>query len=123
MQSVFRRLSPARFIAIGFAATILIGSALLMLPVCVKPGVSLPYIDALYTSASAVCVTPSATSVTLSCLALPFVEKESIATFGSIPAIAFAEFAVAIAQSASPSEVYVGLSPQSANITSPSGQY
>ena len=57
MQSVFRRLSPARFIAIGFAATILIGSALLMLPVCVKPGVSLPYIDALYTSASAVCVT------------------------------------------------------------------
>ena len=57
MQSVFRRLSPARFIALGFAATILIGSALLMLPVCVKPGVSLPYTDALYTSASAVCVT------------------------------------------------------------------
>lgn len=57
MQSVFRRLSPARFIAIGFAATILIGSALLMLPVCVKPGVSLHYTDALYTSASAVCVT------------------------------------------------------------------
>ena len=57
MQSVFRRLSPARFIAIGFAATILIGSALLMLPVCVKPDVSLPYTDALYTSASAVCVT------------------------------------------------------------------
>lgn len=57
MQSVFRRLSPARFIAIGFAATILIGSALLMLPVCVKPDVSLHYADALYTSASAVCVT------------------------------------------------------------------
>lgn len=57
MQSVFRRLSPARFIAIGFAATILIGSALLMLPVCVKPDVSLHYTDALYTSASAVCVT------------------------------------------------------------------
>ena len=47
MQSVFRRLSPARFIAIGFAATILIGSALLMLPVCVKPGVSLHYTEAL----------------------------------------------------------------------------
>lgn len=57
MQSVFRRLSPARFIAIGFAATILIGSALLMLPVCVKPDVSLHYADALYTSVSAVCVT------------------------------------------------------------------
>ena len=57
MQSVFRRLSPARFIALGFAATILIGSALLMLPVCIRTGVSLPYTDALYTSASAVCVT------------------------------------------------------------------
>lgn len=57
MQSVFKRLSPARFIALGFAATILIGSALLMLPVCIKPGVSLSYTDALYTSASAVCVT------------------------------------------------------------------
>ena len=57
MQSVFKRLSPARIIALGFAAVILLGSALLMLPVCVRAGVSLPYIDALYTSASAVCVT------------------------------------------------------------------
>ena len=57
MQSVFKRLSPARIIALGFAAVILLGSALLMLPACVQAGVSLPYIDALYTSASAVCVT------------------------------------------------------------------
>ena len=57
MQSVFRQLSPARIIALGFAAVILLGSALLMLPVCIKAGESLPYIDALYTSASAVCVT------------------------------------------------------------------
>lgn len=57
MQSVFKQLSPARIIALGFAAVILLGSALLMLPVCIKAGASLPYIDALYTSASAVCVT------------------------------------------------------------------
>ena len=57
MHSVFRRLSPARIIALGFAAVILLGSALLMLPICVKPGISLSYIDALYTSTSAVCVT------------------------------------------------------------------
>ena len=57
MHSVFRRLSPARIIALGFAATILAGSALLMLPACIKPGVLLSYADALYTSASAVCVT------------------------------------------------------------------
>ena len=36
---------------------ILIGSVLLMLPCSVKDGVTLRYIDALYTSTSAVCVT------------------------------------------------------------------
>ena len=49
--------SPARIIAIGFLAVILTGSFLLMLPVCVKPGVRLHYVDALFTSTSAVCVT------------------------------------------------------------------
>lgn len=51
------RQSPARIIAIGFLAVILTGSFLLMLPVCVKPGVRLHYVDALFTSTSAVCVT------------------------------------------------------------------
>ena len=51
------RQSPARIIAIGFLAVILTGSFLLMLPVCIKPGVRLHYVDALFTSTSAVCVT------------------------------------------------------------------
>lgn len=41
----------------GFAAVILIGSVLLILPVSVRPGVKVHYIDALFTSTSAVCVT------------------------------------------------------------------
>ena len=52
-----KKQSPARIIAAGFALTILFGSFLLMLPCCVRDGVSLSYIDALYTSTSAVCVT------------------------------------------------------------------
>ena len=44
------RQSPARIIAIGFLAVILTGSFLLMLPVCIKPGVRLHYVDALFTS-------------------------------------------------------------------------
>ncbi len=49
--------SPARIIALGFAAVILLGSGLLMLPCSVREGVDIRYIDALYTSTSAVCVT------------------------------------------------------------------
>ncbi len=50
-------LSPARVIALGFASVILIGSVLLILPFSVNEGVDVRYIDALYTSTSAVCVT------------------------------------------------------------------
>lgn len=57
MTKAVKRLSPARLIAFGFAAVILIGSLLLMLPCSVNDGVELRYIDALYTSTSAVCVT------------------------------------------------------------------
>ena len=49
--------SPARIIALGFATLILLGSVLLMLPCSVKDGITMRYIDALYTSTSAVCVT------------------------------------------------------------------
>ncbi len=52
-----RLLSPARVIALGFMAVIFLGSVLLMLPCSVQEGVQLRYIDALYTSTSAVCVT------------------------------------------------------------------
>ena len=57
MGKRFRSLSPARIIAAGFALVILLGSVLLMLPCSIKDGVTVRYIDALYTSASAVCVT------------------------------------------------------------------
>lgn len=57
LQKIFKRLSSARIVAIGFIAIIFIGSGLLMLPVSLKNPGSLHYIDALYTSTSAVCVT------------------------------------------------------------------
>lgn len=57
MSDFIKRQSPARIIAFGFAFVILLGSLLLVLPCSVKDGVNLSYIDALYTSTSAVCVT------------------------------------------------------------------
>ena len=46
-----------RYIAIGFLAVIFLGSGLLMIPGVAREGINLKYIDALYTSTSAVCVT------------------------------------------------------------------
>lgn len=57
MKKLFKKMTSARLIALGFMAVILIGSILLILPVSVRKGVELEYIDALYTSTSAVCVT------------------------------------------------------------------
>lgn len=57
MFGFIKRQPPARIIAAGFAMLILIGSMLLSLPRSVRDGVCLNYIDALYTSTSAVCVT------------------------------------------------------------------
>ena len=57
MINIIKKLSTARIIAMGFALLILTGSLLLMLPCSVKNGANLTYTDALYTSASAVCVT------------------------------------------------------------------
>ena len=57
MFRFLKKLSPVRIIAMGFLSTILLGSLLLSLPFSIKAGVSLSYIDALYTSTSAVCVT------------------------------------------------------------------
>ena len=48
---------PGRIIALGFALVILTGALLLKLPVSVREGVNVSFIDALFTSASAVCVT------------------------------------------------------------------
>lgn len=57
MFSFLKKQSPARIIASGFALVILLGSILLCLPCSVKEGATIRYIDALYTSTSAVCVT------------------------------------------------------------------
>lgn len=51
------KLMPMQIIALGFALTIFVGSILLSLPISRKEGVSVSYIDSLYTSTSAVCVT------------------------------------------------------------------
>ena len=57
MFGFFKKQSPVRIIALGFASLIFIGSLLLLLPISVRNGVELSYIDSLYTSTSAVCVT------------------------------------------------------------------
>ena len=54
---MIKRPAPCRIIALGFALVILLGSVLLMLPCSIQDGVTVRYIDALYTSTSAVCVT------------------------------------------------------------------
>lgn len=57
MIHLLKKQSPARIIALGFLAVILIGSLLLSLPCSIQTGQQVDYIDALYTSTSAVCVT------------------------------------------------------------------
>ena len=57
MLKLIKSQPPARIIAFGFALVILLGSCLFMLPCSVKEGVELRYIDALYMSTSAACVT------------------------------------------------------------------
>lgn len=57
MLHLIKKQPPGRIIALGFALTILLGSGLLMLPCSIQDGVTVRYIDALYTSTSAVCVT------------------------------------------------------------------
>lgn len=51
------KLNPPAVLAIGFFSLIIIGSFLLNLPMATKTGESVGYIDALFTSSSAVCVT------------------------------------------------------------------
>lgn len=57
IMKFLKKQSPARIISFSFVLVILIGSGLLMLPFSIKEGVRLSYVDSLYTSASAVCVT------------------------------------------------------------------
>lgn len=48
---------PARIIASSFAAVILTGTLLLMLPISSKQGIVTPFLDCLFTATSATCVT------------------------------------------------------------------
>ncbi len=57
MKKFLKKQSPVRIIVFAFFLAAIIGSGLLMLPISVKDGVELKYIDSLYTSVSAVCVT------------------------------------------------------------------
>lgn len=51
------RLSPPRILAIGFAAMILVGTLLLMMPISNAEGRTLAFVDALFTATSATCLT------------------------------------------------------------------
>lgn len=57
VSQLFKKQPPARIIALGFALAILLGAALLKLPVSVRDGATVSWTDALFTSTSAVCVT------------------------------------------------------------------
>ncbi|AZF49624.1 KtrAB potassium uptake system, integral membrane component KtrB [Pseudomonas sp. R2-7-07] len=54
MKSQFH---PARVVALVFLVTVLVGTALLMLPISRTEGVGAPWVTALFTAVSAVCVT------------------------------------------------------------------
>lgn len=60
MKSIFntvKKQPPGRLITTGFALVILLGTLGLMLPFSVKEGAKVTFVDALFTSTSAVCVT------------------------------------------------------------------
>lgn len=52
-----KKLNPAQILVLGFARLIIIGGILLNLPIASVDGESIGFIDSLFTSASAVCVT------------------------------------------------------------------
>jgi trk system potassium uptake protein TrkH len=56
-MKLFKKMSPGRFISLGFAVIILVGALLLYLPFTHNEGVDVLFIDAMFTSTSAVCVT------------------------------------------------------------------
>ena len=52
-----KKMSPGRFIALGFATVILLGALMLFFPFSHKDGVEVAFIDAIFTATSALCVT------------------------------------------------------------------
>ncbi|MBQ8435616.1 MAG: Trk family potassium uptake protein [Oscillospiraceae bacterium] len=57
MKPIPKPLTAGRIIILGFAAVILIGTILLTLPISSKERIFTPFLDALFTSTSATCVT------------------------------------------------------------------
>jgi trk system potassium uptake protein TrkH len=53
----FKKMTPGRYIVLGFILVIFIGAVLLFLPISHNDGIQISFIDALFTSTSAVCVT------------------------------------------------------------------
>lgn len=60
------RLTTSQIILLGFLLAILLGSALLALPISTKAGTSAPYLDALFTATTSTCVTGLVTLPTVS---------------------------------------------------------
>ena len=56
-RSRHRHITSFQVISLGFLSVILLGSLLLMLPIATKSGQCTSFLDALFTSTSAVCVT------------------------------------------------------------------
>lgn len=56
-MGIINKISPGRLIVLGFTLVILVGAGMLMLPISLNEGVNISFIDALFTSTSAVCVT------------------------------------------------------------------
>ena len=56
-MTVLKKMSPSRFIVLGFATVIVLGAILLLLPFTANDGIKVAIIDAFFTSTSAVCVT------------------------------------------------------------------
>ncbi|MGL5716667.1 MAG: TrkH family potassium uptake protein [Paraclostridium sp.] len=57
IRKPINRLTPSQIMVVGFAVVILIGGMLLNLPIATQSGESIGFLDALFTSTSAVCVT------------------------------------------------------------------
>lgn len=57
LNRLWNRLNALQLLAIGFAVIILVGTGLLSLPIANRGGVMIPFVDALFTSTSATCVT------------------------------------------------------------------
>ncbi|GAA0085215.1 TrkH family potassium uptake protein [Clostridium sp. CTA-7] len=56
-MKLMKKIKPGRIIVLGFLTVILLGAILLKLPISINDGVEVSFVDSLFTSTSAVCVT------------------------------------------------------------------